>query len=80
MSKQPHEHVRNIREKDWVSDDDEVRVIEDYDPDWHQVQWTHDNFIAYVQIQDAFDDEDIEVCDIEADGDSPIIHLDWVGK
>lgn len=65
-----------LEDKDWVADDDEIIPFEDIATDY---QWTHESYIAHGQIQLAFEDPDVLVSDIEADADSPIVYLTWVG-
>lgn len=65
--------IDSIRGKNWVAEVDDVRQPnEEYEHDL--VEWTGP-YIAHPQIQSAFDDPDVTVCDIEADDDEPIVYL-----
>lgn len=65
-----------VREKHWVADDiDEISTNDNYIEEIPIVRWTGP-YIAYTQIQNAIADDDVQVCDIEADGDEPIVNIE----
>lgn len=64
-----------ITEKSWFWDDDELQEFEE---DEYWVWTTTSDSITYVQIQRAFRDPDVEICDIRASGGSPSIILHYL--
>lgn len=62
--------------KGWVAEDDAIIVKSPFNPEWDQFLWTTETYIGHYQIQMVIDDSDVTICDIEAEGDSPMIWLE----
>jgi hypothetical protein len=67
--------LKEIRKKPWMSNADELEPVEDSPG---MFKWSHRMYLAAPQVQYAISDDDIEICDIEASGDSPEVYIEWV--
>ncbi len=82
--------LAKIEEKEWVINEDEWieinpiyrEMIEDgIEPYMYEFQWKTNSFIPHCNIQEAIKDDDVVVCDINAEDDgTPIVNLEWVGE
>lgn len=72
--------LETIRQREWFDEDSDILYApSDYTeyPHFTQVAWIGDPYIPYVQIQLAFADPFITICDIESHGNMPVVWLDW---
>lgn len=66
-----------ISQKSWVSDGERVVAPDDYNPLWDTVKWVADDgLITFDQIQAAFADPDVQVCDIHCQSGGLTVNLE----
>lgn len=63
-------------EKPWLAQDEAIIITTPFDPYWDQFLWTSETYFSHGQVQLVINDDDVTICDIEAEGDTPMIWLE----